>query len=1481
VERTGGSITASIKPEAVTEKRLETREDAVQAVLDQAGPGARKKDVLVDASGEGFSARLKPSARERLNKQRREDAVMSLAESSDEFTESDVDVRETDDGFEAFITDEAMEREKQEARRDLLQEAGDDYSLSDITIDDSGDGFRPMIKESALERERQEARQEARESLLGKAGDEFTSSDVAVEQTDEGFTARLTEAAIERERDEARQEASEEVTSDLLSRAGDRYTEDDVSVSFGDGGVTASLEESAVEREKQEVTSEWIQRADEATPGVDIGRGDVTFDDRGLPTGLNNQARRKLTAANKESAVNNLLDQTGGRYSRSDVYTEETEDGVQARVKKSAAKRELRDDVVSQDDNIRRSDVVIKESDDGYYAEIKNSAKERLARQNLLEQDDSLSKSDVEVSEFNGQYRAKVKESVIKERAASQDENYSASDLVIEDGEISLTDAAAEREQAEVESDLLALGAGAPRRAYDQRSREALRNIDRSLEEQTGEDLTPGEDYRLSRNEEGEIVAEFQPGATEESREAIQQGADELEEGIATQLVIAEGVVNRGNRALFEGAVESRAESLDLQRGEDFTLRETDDGYEYQLTEETKGELNRQMQAGSIEKSLREDGVIVSLDAEDVKQDGDKVTVTDEVRQEVMNQQQTDYELPGDGPVQNFVEDEYLDPAAGIVNKIAAGAEQVNYGLNAEEFETVKDAVASGGFLTEEQEEPLENLMAEGGAIAEEVADRRTEQAQSRLESIETAIGYEAPQAVENVYTKGWAGGTSRAAAGAASGIAATILGAETAVEISEDTGAVETAQLLSGGAGEIGKAAGKEIKRDPYTFAGEVVTGAAVGSAGSVVARKAATSAAKTSTGSAIAKATQKVPRPGIEKMDVGGSSGYMAGIRTADGPVKNFRPMAGVINRRLQAGTPDVDLGAGRITSDLKPGETRAVTKTLRQTDNPTEATKIEAFRDVQRQTQKSDLKPEELESVVGDVLEKHGAPRDAASDVLEMTSTDDAAIYGSITQKAAAEGLDSPGLSREARDIDIDDLSDKKEFAEEVSSKINKRANEEVVELDEGVPTSKKTGEKVFDLHEAGDESAQESGERIYGIEHETDVKVDGTRTTTLSEQGTRKGEGAMKLVSQDPRETGPLRGRVGPLHEGRVKDIADYVDATEANIEHLRWRRPVSARRARSALDEFEDAWDVGSREGADNAKVRLDSPSKSPGQSSFSGWRSASAGFSSASQAADTATDSPSWLRSSDDGPSPSRTSPDRSSPTADSPGGSISDVGPSPSRTSPDGSSPTADSPGGSISGYKSVSASFNGDAPAGVGSPSSSASTDQPEGGSSSAWFSGSPSAQRTDSPSRSVSRLDVASGSASLSFGSSESDSFVSPSETASPSPSPVQSASPYTDGFVDYSPESPSPRVRDDDRKTTPAPESAERVDFGSTDAEDGPYANVGWIDETVGGLVGVDVSGAVAGATTEEVAESDWALEAVLEEDELERVSGWSL
>jgi len=157
--------------------------------------------------------------------------------------------------------------------------------------------------------------------------------------------------------------------------------------------------------------------------------------------------------------------------------------------------------------------------------------------------------------------------------------------------------------------------------------------------------------------------------------------------------------------------------------------------------------------------------------------------------------------------------------------------------------------------------------------------------------------------------------------------------------------------------------------------------------------------------------------------------------------------------------------------------------------------------------------------------------------------------------------------------------------KSFADEIDRRMG-----DAVDVD-GTDVTAPSGEKLFDILEAGQfdpeqrgrfgsGTGQEGDTIAFGLREEDPVFTDeGVETTTLSDQTARKLQGALKETGATEREVGGVSGAVTPRNAGRVKDIPDFFIGERANIAKLELQGDdARAARAREELDRFLDAFD---------------------------------------------------------------------------------------------------------------------------------------------------------------------------------------------------------------------------------------------------------------------------------------------------------------
>jgi len=302
-------------------------------------------------------------------------------------------------------------------------------------------------------------------------------------------------------------------------------------------------------------------------------------------------------------------------------------------------------------------------------------------------------------------------------------------------------------------------------------------------------------------------------------------------------------------------------------------------------------------------------------------------------------------------------------------------------------------------------------------------------------------------------------------------------------------------------------------------------------------------------------------------------------------------------IIRPTITVGTPKINietaLGGERFTPRT-PLETRIVQKAL----GGQEAARIDYARNVRKVTQASGLTLKQATPIVQEVVKQHNIPKPKAVSqaIVTRLRTEGAQLYGSVVQRGIGEEVGKPGLSRIPRDFDIQ-VTSAEAFQKQIVADINRVTGRSVVAPEgRGGVIVRKTGEKLFDIHDA--ESALADMERefskrtpseyiAFGIKGEKPVPTqEGIPAITLSEQATRKLAGSMQLrptveTLQVPGSTLTLKGRLLPEHPGRIKDIADTYFAEKLAVDVMKGRKnPITVARATVAedyLNKYLETW----------------------------------------------------------------------------------------------------------------------------------------------------------------------------------------------------------------------------------------------------------------------------------------------------------------
>lgn len=329
---------------------------------------------------------------------------------------------------------------------------------------------------------------------------------------------------------------------------------------------------------------------------------------------------------------------------------------------------------------------------------------------------------------------------------------------------------------------------------------------------------------------------------------------------------------------------------------------------------------------------------------------------------------------------------------------------------------------------------------------------------------------------------------------------------------------------------------------------------------------------------------------RPGMTSFELpSGYRGLSAGIRTQKAAWTGYEPLITVYKPKgfklpSIGRYPDVNLAqiVGK-TAAYQPAtafESSILARALRS-----EGVKITEGRAVRYYTVRSGVKAREITPEVQAVLARHGISELPATEaVINVLRRNEADLYGSLVQEASARSVGVRGIARTPRDFDVM-VRDTSRFTTEMIDAVNKRVGSTVLIEKEGSIVSTLTGTKVFDIHAKAIESYLPKGEGTigYGLRPERLVKTrEGVKVTTLSEQASRKLQGALGRVTMGeeimaaPSMT--VKGHLLPTHVGRVKDVMDYYFAERAGIVGLsRKGRVVSAQKAEYHLERWLESW----------------------------------------------------------------------------------------------------------------------------------------------------------------------------------------------------------------------------------------------------------------------------------------------------------------
>jgi hypothetical protein len=504
-------------------------------LVPQFKPSAKKRELREDtaeAAGPDFAPEdviTSPSgdyleARLSEGARKREIREDVLAEAGEDFAPEDVVFKETDAGLQGGISEAARKRELREG---VLEQAGPGFTLEDVTFQQSDDGLAAQIKPAAR-------RREVREDVLAQAGDGFAAEDVTFEQTDQGLQGRISEQAQKRE-----------LRENVLAEAGEGFKPADVAFEQADSGLAARI---TPEAKRREVRQDVLEQA-----GEGFKPADVTF--RQIEEGLKGQIK---PSAKKRELREDVLEQAGDEFTASDITFSRADRGLQAQISATARLRELREDILDQaEDGFGPEDVTFEETQDRLQAQIERSARERELREDVLEQaGQQFAPGDMAVSQTADGLQAQISEQAQRREAREE---------IAGQLETRFQEQFPDREfQAAEEFELEQADGGGFRgkltpefqQTVEQRQRKQLRQ---EVASQVGERFTP-EDVVIATTDEG-----FQGEISQAARR--REAAEQIGQQFQSQLSDVVG-------------------DRELTPGEEFELRQTEDGFEAELTPE-------------------------------------------------------------------------------------------------------------------------------------------------------------------------------------------------------------------------------------------------------------------------------------------------------------------------------------------------------------------------------------------------------------------------------------------------------------------------------------------------------------------------------------------------------------------------------------------------------------------------------------------------------------------------------------------------------------------------------------------------------------------------------------------------------------------------------------------------------------------------------------------------------------------------------
>lgn len=611
---------------AIAESAL--RREARESALEQAGEGFTEEDVEITRTDEGFQAQIGEGARRR---ELREDILAAAGEG---FTGEDVVFDESGQGIEARISEAAQRRE---LREDILEQAGDDYTAEDVEFVDTEQGLQARI---APEAQRRVVRQRA-----ASQAEDLAPSDIAVEQTDEGFQAQLTEEAADRF-------ASEQI--ERLEESG-----------FGTPVPEAA---QSVVRELQFIQS-GPDRANlgEAldASGASVGIGALRDNPAAIIRGLDpevverygsNLPVRADEVREAQEAIRQaeqLRDEDPSEYVERFATEEALEEvaRIEADVAQSfergravsRAQRQYRE-AVGEELGVPADRIIAERTGDGFevtgfFGEAEEELQQRIAEEEF---GGDVSPDEIRLGVESGEIQARLTEEggeqVIESRLEAdlgRDVNLGEDFRVVqEEGQFvaqPIERPAAQRVVSEEARSIGDIGAATGR------GREAFAQAYQAREELESQLQTAAAEREFS--EVGVAGVPGQQARITAAGEVGEQVAADIEASLERRVALQRAAARGGGA--FAGGV--TADSVDLEAGEDYTIRVTDEGVGAGLTPAFEESLNRELIAADVERQAAEAGRAISVDPqEDIRLTDEGAVLSESAREELRGEEPSD-----------------------------------------------------------------------------------------------------------------------------------------------------------------------------------------------------------------------------------------------------------------------------------------------------------------------------------------------------------------------------------------------------------------------------------------------------------------------------------------------------------------------------------------------------------------------------------------------------------------------------------------------------------------------------------------------------------------------------------------------------------------------------------------------------------------------------------------------------------------------